>query len=222
MAFTQIIPIYGFSNSFILKGDSAIIIDAGLPGLDKKILKTLEQNGISRDHVSLIIVTHGHGDHTGSLRTLKEALNAPVMAGSPDAGFIEKGQSAPRVPVSLKGRIMKPFTNMGVNSCKVDLVVKEEMDLNAYGVDARVLTTPGHTFGSLSVLTSDGDCMIGDLFGSMVFKNSIGMTPLAEAPEMIGPSLKKIMDSGAKYLYPGHGNHWPAEAVERKFASVQK
>ena len=51
----------------------------------------------------------------------------------------------------------------------MDVVVKEDTDLRDYGVDARVLTTPGHTMGSISVLTSEGDCMIGDLLGEPCF-----------------------------------------------------
>jgi glyoxylase-like metal-dependent hydrolase (beta-lactamase superfamily II) len=222
MAPNTIIPVYGFSNSFIVKGDRAIIVDTGILQQHKKILAALEANGISRDQVSLIVLTHGHGDHYGCLKPLTEALGAPVMCGWPDAEYVEKGDSAPVVPVDMKGHVMKLFTGAKADPCRVDAVVKEDLDLKAYGVDARVLTTPGHTKGSISVLVSDGGCMMGDLIASLVFKNSIGRSPFAEAPDSIGPSLKKIIDSGAKYFYPGHGNRWDAAAVSKKFAPIIK
>jgi glyoxylase-like metal-dependent hydrolase (beta-lactamase superfamily II) len=96
------------------------------------------------------------------------------------------------------------------------------MDLSAYGVDARVLVTPGHTMGSISVLTSDGSCMIGDLLGSLVLKNSVGESPFAEAPGLIGPGLTKALTGGARYFYPGHGNRWDAAEVSKKFAAIIK
>lgn len=209
-----------FSNSYLLKGARTAIIDTGILGQDKKILATLEANGIARDNVSLIILTHGHGDHYGTLKKLKDAIDVPVMAGWPDAGYIEKGDSAPVVPVNMTGRVMKLFTGAKADPCKVDVIVKNDMDLNDYGLDARVLMTPGHTMGSLSILASDGGCAIGDLLGSIVFKDNIGRAPFAEAPDMIGASLKKVLDSGAKYLYPGHGNRWDASAMRQKFSSI--
>jgi glyoxylase-like metal-dependent hydrolase (beta-lactamase superfamily II) len=208
-----IIPINGFSNSYIIKGNKAIIIDTGILNQHIKILAKLQANGIRHNEVSLIILTHGHVDHYGCLKPLKEALDVPIMVGWPDAQYVEKTDNAPIVPVNLKGSILKLFTG----ACKVDVVVKEDTDLREYGVDARVLTTPGHTMGSISVLTSEGDCMIGDLLGSLVFKSSVGKSPLAEAPELVGGSLKKVIDEGAKYFYPGHGKRWDAGAVRKNY-----
>jgi len=210
-----------FTNSYILKGDSrAAIIDAGLPGGEKKIFQALEANGIPRNNVGLVIITHGHGDHYGGLKALREAFNVPVMAGFPDASHIENGESAPVVPINMTGQMIKLFTGAKVKPCKVDVVVKADLDLNAYGLDARVLTTPGHTMGSLSVLASDGSCAIGDNLGGLVFKDKASMPPLAEDARMIGPSLKKVLDAGAKSFYPGHGNRWSAAMIREKFAAI--
>ncbi|WP_424357620.1 MBL fold metallo-hydrolase [Methanocella sp. MCL-LM] len=210
-----------FTNSYILKGDrAAAIIDAGLPGYEKKIFAALDANGIARDQVKLLILTHGHGDHYGSLKALKAAFHAPVMAGWPDASYVEKGESAPVVPVNLTGRMIKLFTGAKASPCKVDVVVKEDMNLSAYGIDARVLTMPGHTMGSLAVLASDGGCAVGDNLAALVLKNSPGMPPFAESPDMIGAGLKKVLDNGATDICPGHGNRWEASTVRKKFATI--
>ena len=207
-----------FTNAYILKGDrAAAIIDAGLPGHEKRIFAALEANGIARDQVKLLILTHGHGDHYGSLKALKDTLHVPVMAGWPDAGYVEKGESAPVVPINLAGRMIKLFTGAKVSPCKVDVIVKEDVDLSAYGIDARVLTMPGHTMGSLAVLASDGGCAVGDNLAALVFKNRPEMPPFAESAELIGSGLKKVLDSGATYIYPGHGNRWEASTVGKMF-----
>jgi len=220
---STIIPVgSSFSNSYILRGDRAVIIDTGLTGQARKILAALEANGIPRENVSLIIITHCHGDHYAGLKKLKEALDVPVMAGWPDARYMETGASAPVVPVNLAGRIISLFTGAKAPACKADVIVKEDTDLRAYGVDARVLTTPGHTMGSLSVLATDGGCAIGDLFGSLFLKNKVSRAPFAENSALIGPGLKKIVDSGAKRLYPGHGNGWDIEAVLKAFEAHAK
>jgi glyoxylase-like metal-dependent hydrolase (beta-lactamase superfamily II) len=219
---STIIPVTGFSNSYILKGDRAAIIDAGLPGQEKKILAALEANGISRDRVSLIIITHVHGDHYAGLANLKKSIDVPVMAGWPDAKFMETGDSAPVRPISPLGRVMSLFTGAKATPCKADVIVKEDLDLKTYGVDGRVLTTPGHTFGSLSALASDGGCAVGDLLGGLLLKNRPNTPPFAEDEKLIAASLKKVLDSGAKYICPGHGNAWEASAVRKKFGPIIK
>ena len=104
---TTIIPINGFSNSYVIKGNKAIIIDTGIFNQHKKILAKLQANGIRRNEVSLIILTHGHIDHYGCLKPLKEALDVPIMVGWPDAQYVEKVDNAPIVPVNLKGQYSK-------------------------------------------------------------------------------------------------------------------
>ena len=165
---STILPVgSSFSNSYIVHGDRAVIIDAGLPGQEKKILARSRLTGSPGRRSVLSSSLTAMGTITQALKSLKEAIDVPVMAGWPDARYMETGDSAPVVPVSLKGRVISLFTGAKAPPCKADLIVKEDTDLRAYGVDARVLMTPGHTMGSLSVLASDGGCAIGDLFGSL-------------------------------------------------------
>jgi len=63
-------------------------VDTGNKGKAVRVLAALERNGISRDQVSLILITHGHSDHFGSARELQKILKVPVAAGIPDALFM--------------------------------------------------------------------------------------------------------------------------------------
>lgn len=130
------------SRVFFVKGDRTAIVDTGAPGNERKILRALKEAGIPREQVSVLIITHAHWDHCGSLHALKAALNVPVMAGWPDAEYLEKGENAPVIRSTAKHA-----TKLNVEGVNADVVVKEDLSLHAYGIDARVLTTPGHTGG---------------------------------------------------------------------------
>jgi glyoxylase-like metal-dependent hydrolase (beta-lactamase superfamily II) len=180
----------GSSRVFFVKGDRTAIVDTGAPGNERNILRALKAAGIPRERVSVLIITHAHWDHCGSLYGLKTALNVPVMAGWPDAEYLERGENAP-----VSRSTAKHAYRLKVDGVKADNVVREDMSLNSYGIDARVLRTPGHTDGSISILASNGDCATGDFLAGLY----------TGEPGVIEQSLKKMMDSGAKRFYPSHG-----------------
>jgi hydroxyacylglutathione hydrolase len=195
------------SHVFFVTGDSTAIVDAGNPGGHWKILKALKANGISRDQVSVIVITHAHFDHYGSLRALKSELDVPVLAGSPDADYMARGENVPGMNYSGR-HALGPMAD-GV---KADVLVTCDMGLQGYGIDARVLTTPGHTAGSLSVLAGNGDCTTGDFLASLY----------TGEPEVIAQSLKKLAGGGSKCFYPAHGPRLDASVVFSEFATQEK
>jgi hypothetical protein len=88
---------------------------------------------------------------------------------------------------------MWTFSNFRPEACNIDHFVIENISLKNHCIDAIVMTIPWLTYGPLSIMASDGRCMIGDMPGNIVFWGSIGKTPLAEAPELICTSLNWIM-----------------------------
>jgi glyoxylase-like metal-dependent hydrolase (beta-lactamase superfamily II) len=90
------------------------------------------------------------------------------------------------------------------------VVISKEFSLENYGLEGSVLETPGHTNGSISVLLKDGAVLVGDLAFNLTSK----LFPIfAESPTKVWESWKKLTDSGAREIYPGHGK-WPLP-VER-------
>jgi hydroxyacylglutathione hydrolase len=192
--------IAGQSRVFFVKGDRTAIVDAGFPGSERNILRALKDTGIPKENVSAIIITHAHCDHDGSAARLKAYLGAPVIAGWPDAEYLEKGEGAPTQNFS-EGR--EGHTGPRVEGVKADVIAKEDLDLADYGIDAKIFTTPGHTAGSLSVLASSGDCATGDFLASLYTGEE----------EVVKRSLKKIAGNGAKCLCPSHGKDMDVEAA---------
>ena len=92
-------------NAYIVRGERAIIIDTGIPGFGEKILAKMEEHGIKPADVSLILITHGHHDHYGSVAFLREKTGAPVAIHKEDAGSLRTGINPPLYPVGVRGKI---------------------------------------------------------------------------------------------------------------------
>jgi len=194
------------SRVFFVKGDRTAIVDTGAPGNEHKILKALKRAWIPRSKVSVLIVTHAHRDHCGSLHALKAALGVPVIAGWPAAEYLDKGED---VPVSYMGGMPAPknAARPSFDGVRADVVARNDLYLIDYGIDARVLTTPGHTGGSLSVLARNGDCATGDFLAGL-YTGERGV---------IEQSLSKMTTGGAKRFYPSHGTPLGAERLFKTF-----
>ncbi len=193
---SQIIDSRIDSNSrvFFVKGDRTAIYDTGAPGNERKILRALREAGIPQAQVSVIVVSHAHWDHCGSLQALKAVLKVPAILGLPDAEFMAKGENI--LPTNFTAKSKEADTaGPTFEAVTAEVVAREDMRLDKYGIDAWVLTTPGHTEGSISVLASNGDCATGDFLAGLY-------TGEHEAVEQ---SMKKLRDRGAKRFLPAHG-----------------
>lgn len=208
------------ARSFFLKGRKTIIVDTGRPGKHQAILKALEDNGIKKDDVSLIMITHGHEDHTGSVPELKEALGVPVAMSRIDAGYVARGLNAPLKPRTFMGRITTAIIGPKTRAIQPDILIDKETSLAEYGVDAMAFPTPGHTAGSLSVATADA-CLTGDLLmGRYFVAGGPGMPRLAEVPEAISPSVRAVLAKKPAVIYPSHGVPWKAEQVRQALSRL--
>jgi glyoxylase-like metal-dependent hydrolase (beta-lactamase superfamily II) len=69
---------------------------------------------------------------------------------------------------------------------------------------------PGHSLGSLAVLTGQGDCICGDL---MANEKSPQPGPLVDDQQQMMASIQRLRDLGAKTVYPGHGKPFPMQAL---------
>jgi glyoxylase-like metal-dependent hydrolase (beta-lactamase superfamily II) len=93
----------------------------------------------------------------------------------------------------------KPFDRF-----EPDLLLEEGQSLAEYGFDAEILYTPGHSKGSISILTGGGDLICGDMF------NNVGGRILKSIDQDRFEMLKGL---GIKTIYPGHGEPFPMEQL---------
>ncbi len=103
-----------------------------------------------------------------------------------------------------------PFMGAGFAPTSADILVDDTLDLSPYGVAARVIFTPGHTPGSVSILTDDQQAIVGDLCG--------GGWPLgqfqpgrpryhywASNSDEVQASLKRVFSFQPAQIHVGHG-----------------
>ena len=208
------------SNAFLVQGQKAILVDTGTPKDVGKILKALRDAGLTPEDLSLIVLTHGHGDHAGGLSGLRRTLKVPVVAGKRDTPILQKGQNGKLTPLSLLGKTLKKhYEAFAWPAALADLTIDAPMDLSPYGVAGKILPTPGHTAGSLSVLLENGEAIIGDLLsggflGGMFFPSKPTLPVFAEDQRALLQNTKELLDQGARVFYVGHGGplHHPRVA----------
>ena len=178
------------TNCYIVGDESTkegIIIDPGDEA--EKILKKVNELGLN---IKLILLTHGHIDHAGALKEVKEALNVEVAIHTDDASF-ELYQSAGLVLGLFYPRPSTP-----------DRLLKDGDTLDVAGMRFDVLHTPGHTAGGICLLR-DGVVFSGDT----LFNHSIGRSDLpggnhSHLLESIHSRLLVLDDDTV--VYPGHGD----------------
>ena len=203
-------------NCYLVKtGSGHILIDTGWPfkraGLDKE----LENAGCKPGSLELIILTHGDFDHSGNAAYLRDKYGARIAMHHRESEMVEKGDMI----LSRKDRsILKRIVMGGIklygrlskfDRFKPDLCIDEESDLSGYGFDARVVDLPGHSIGSIGILTGDGDLFCGDL----VMHDRPALHSLTDDAADLRASAEKVISLGVKTVYPGHGSPFPPELL---------
>lgn len=208
-----------YTNCYMIKGEAGcILVDCGRQMQAGRFKRLLKAQGISPSEVNLIIITHAHFDHVGSLAAIKQQCSCPVMAHPREAELIEKGRVVIPPGTNHLGRMVSWLGNhnkrcLGFKPTQVELQPEAEADLSPYGVAGKVIPTPGHTPGSLSVLLDDGRAVVGDL--AMNFIGSTNYPIFAELPSQIWESWQLLLDRGATRFYPAHGGSIAAERIKK-------
>jgi hydroxyacylglutathione hydrolase len=208
----------GFVKVFLIKGK--ILVDTGLPGNSEKILAALKGQNVDPKQIRLIILTHAHSDHMGSLLEMKKATGAQILIQEKDAKYLEEGKSQRILPVTTKGKIlaMLPLGKKTFPKIKADLTYKEEYSLRPYGINGKVIHTPGHTEGSSSIILDSGECIVGDLImGGFIFQKIPGYPMFATDLSEVKKSIKKIIQLNPSIIHTSHGGPFTAQDLKRKF-----
>ncbi len=216
----------GFSNSvLIVNGSNSIIIDTGVRGNLHHFKTQLKQFRLNAGDIKLIILTHTHYDHTGNLKPLAELTGAKVLVHKNEFenlknGFIPipKGLGNYTRFISNIGRIVypkyaspKPFV--------ADLINENVFELAEFGVDGKILSTPGHTAGSQSVIIGK-KLISGDTFIHM--PNGVIFPHFCDDPKTLLATWQKLFDLGIEEIYPGHGKPFPVDKALVEFERWKK
>jgi len=212
----------GICNCYLIKEDGLILVDAGLQNQGKNFLKQLKQLSIEPKDISLILLTHGHWDHIGSVNELKRLTGCKVAVNQREKDWVEQAFKPLPPGIGLRANLLgvvikmsMPFVNFPGSS--VDLALEDkELSLESYGIHGKVLYTPGHSSGSMSLLLDTGDAFVGDLAGGgLPFRLGLGMPIFAEDTGALKQSWSMLLARGANVIYPAHGNHFNADVLQK-------
>jgi glyoxylase-like metal-dependent hydrolase (beta-lactamase superfamily II) len=198
--------------------------DTGFPGKAHRLWNALEERNISPESIKLIIITHGHFDHTGSLSEIKEKTGALILISQSDGLLLKKGISP---PVILTNKWIKKFIKLNKNIAAPqvvpDIMIDSNFPLTDYGLDAEVIHTPGHTPGSLSIIIEERSAIVGDLAMNFGLLSRSSYIPIiASNLKEVYKSWQKIIDMDVQTIYPAHGRIISIDVLKNSLSKLKK
>ncbi len=196
------------TNCYLLKGEGGtILIDPGPPGGASTVVAEAEKAGVQPTDVRLILISHGHLDHYGAAKEVKAWCGAPIAAYHSEPAFSQDRRNALPPAQTLRGSVVRwlylllsPLAHL--QPLEADHLLGDGSSLAQFGVDARVMLIPGHSPGSLAVVTGDGDAVVGDL----VVNYSVPSQPIYLSDRKAWQqSYERIVVLSPRMVYVGHG-----------------
>jgi glyoxylase-like metal-dependent hydrolase (beta-lactamase superfamily II) len=183
---------YHATNYYVLADSSPrLLIDAGWPGSFPEMQHASNRKGIRLADIQYQLVTHYHPDHAGLAQELKR-LGVKLIV-------IETQVAA----IPLLRDHVKPqdnFTDIMPEGNIVLSVDESRAFLEGIGIAGEIVSTPGHSDDSVTLILDEGIAFTGDLTSPL---------SVPENPEDLSyQSWQRIRAKGVSIVYPGHGPPW--------------
>ena len=163
----------GFTNNFLIKLQKGyLLIDTGYSNKYNKFLKELTKANIALKEISYLVLTHHHDDHSGFAKKILLKTQATLIVHKNALFFLNLGIHDKRgkhwnwaidkflTPLS---KIQK-HTYPPIKIRKNDIILQYDNSkiLSEIGMEGKIITTPGHSSDSISLVFADGKAIIGD------------------------------------------------------------
>lgn len=190
---------YDSTNYYVLADTQPrLLIDIGFPGTLPKLQHMCKRSGVSLAQIKHLLATHYHPDHAGLAQELK---NTGIKL------IVMENQKA-FIP-ALKTQL-KPENHYVEISLKDNLEVRlaeSRAFLKKLGLAGEIISTPGHSDDSVTLILDEGAAFTGDL--------SHPLMQTDDPQDVVKASWDKIRAFGVKKVYPGHGPVWDLRSLVR-------
>ena len=189
------------AHAYLVTGAHTFLVDSGVPGQDKRILRYLAGIGLEPSALEGIVLTHYDIDHVGSAVKLQEAASCPIYSHFLEIPYILGEKKRPGIKYLL------PYLTRPVYGALVNPKAVSPLPEGSFLEEWEVIPTPGHTPGHV-VLYRNGIAIVGDLFqGGQIRPAPKHFTWDMEAMKV---SARKVLERPLRWILPGHGDPTPA------------
>ena len=202
----------GSVNCYLIETDTGyVLIDTGGSNKRTNLQKELESAGCKPGNLKLIVLTHGDFDHTGNAAHLRRKFGTKIAMHYGDSGIVERGnmfwnRNPPNILIRTMVHILFRFGKS--KRFEPDLCVEDGYDFSEYGFDAQALYIPGHSKGSIGILTATGEMFCGDLLENT---DKPGLNSIMDNSTAANASVERLKSLEIDTIYPGHGKPFPME-----------
>jgi glyoxylase-like metal-dependent hydrolase (beta-lactamase superfamily II) len=206
----------GFVNAYLLQaGDGFILVDTGIAQQWDRLEKELLKSGCLPSKLKIVVITHGDFDHTGNCAKLQKKYQARIAMHEADADMVKSGRPLKRQTRGLMAKLFQVVGKLtgrrgGFETFQPDVLLKDGQSLSEYGLAAQIIHTPGHTKGSIAILTETGHLVIGDTLSN---RTRPDIAPFIQDMQELRESVAKLKRLKATVIYPGHGKPFPVSAL---------
>jgi glyoxylase-like metal-dependent hydrolase (beta-lactamase superfamily II) len=182
------------TNIYLIRlKDGWLMVDAGWPGSFSGLLNLLKREDVDLHAIKYLIVTHFHPDHAGLVQDLKNS-GILVLLLQNQMPYIKKINDYMRTKPEMH------FKDICMENISIMSSMESRTFLNKLGFDGEMITTPGHSDDSITLIIDEDIAFTGDLPDPELSKGYNNPT--------IDESWGKIRKFGVKYIYPAHGEKY--------------
>lgn len=216
-------PTYAFferrhpsANVVLLRGPNPVLVDTGFGSDVPALIAWLEPLGLEPARLSLIVNTHHHSDHVGGNHALQRQAGIPIAAHAIEAAWVNRRDSRACAAQWLRQR---------VESYRVDHVLQDGDVIDTGVAVWRVLHTPGHTAGHISLYEPSSGVLIA---GDTVHGDDVAwLNPSLDGEsvlEQMSETVERLASLRTSAILSGHGPavDEPARAFEAARSRLER
>jgi glyoxylase-like metal-dependent hydrolase (beta-lactamase superfamily II) len=182
---------YKSANYYLIQTEGGwVMIDTGWPDTFSQLLQLLNQNNISVNEINYLIITHFHPGHAGLTQNLKD-LGINLILHEAQVPYYSK------LNLVFKKNPKANFKDITSSNNIILTDLDSRNFLSSIGIDGELITTPGHSDDSISLIVDDCCAFTGDLPTLSTLDNDYDFE--------IDDSWDMIKKHNVKMIYPGHG-----------------